>query len=115
MKMAILQGVQVEKIFPQKGRSLPQVYREEDREISSIKLIFERNECTLYKLEGRIWTELGGFHADRLTILKNGFKVTLETQLTPDSVDEGKRPEEMRERTEEASVLVVTLPQEQQE
>lgn len=44
MKMAILQGVQVEKIFPQKGRSLPQVYREEDREITSIKLIFERSE-----------------------------------------------------------------------
>ncbi|XP_063590293.1 FK506-binding protein 4-like [Penaeus indicus] len=108
---ATLHGVQVERISPQKRRSPSQLYGEKDREITSIKLVFERNKCTLYKLEAGFSTKLGGFRADHFTILKNGFKMTLDTEMTPDSVDRSERPEE---EAEEASVVIVTLPQEHQ-
>ncbi|XP_047497204.1 uncharacterized protein LOC125044552 [Penaeus chinensis] len=113
-KTATLHGVQLERIVPQRRRSPPQFNGQEDREITSVKLVFERKKCTIYKLEGGTSTKLGGFHADHFTILRNGFKMTLETEMTPDGVDEGRRPGEKREGTEEAPVVSVTLPQEQQ-
>ncbi|ROT84422.1 hypothetical protein C7M84_022396 [Penaeus vannamei] len=112
---ATLHGVQIERLFPQRRNSLSHFYGEEDREITSVRLVMERNKCALYKLEGEVHTKLGVFHADHLKKLKNGFKVTLETQMTSDDVDGGRRPKKKTKRQREASSVILTVPQEQQE
>ncbi|XP_047498134.1 uncharacterized protein LOC125045086 isoform X2 [Penaeus chinensis] len=112
---AILNDVVIERIFPQKRRSFSHFYGEEDREIMSVKLVMKNNRCTLYKLEGDTSRNLGVFHADNLTKLENGFQVTLETQMTTDDVDGGKRLKKRRRRNREASLVILTIPQEQQE
>ncbi|XP_063590408.1 uncharacterized protein LOC134767287 [Penaeus indicus] len=112
---AILNGVQIERIFPRKRCSFSHFYGEEDRETMSVKLVVKNNKCTLYKLEDDAPIELGVFHADNLTKLENGFKVSLETETPCDDVDGGKRVKETRTKKKEASLVILTIPQEQQE
>ncbi|XP_037787523.1 uncharacterized protein LOC119583088 [Penaeus monodon] len=67
---AILNGVQIERVFPEKGRPFSHFYGDEDREIMSVRLVIEKNKCALYKVEGETSTKLGVFHADHMTKLK---------------------------------------------
>ncbi|XP_027237908.2 uncharacterized protein [Penaeus vannamei] len=99
--------------FPQKGHSYrTSTGRKTER---SRPLNLSWRECALYKLEGEAHTKLGVFHADHLKKLKNGFRVTLETQMTSDDVDGGRRPKKKTKRQREASSVMLTFPQEQQE
>ncbi|XP_037787332.1 uncharacterized protein LOC119582896 [Penaeus monodon] len=111
---AILHGVQIERVFPEKGRPFSHFYGDEDREIMSVRLVIEKNKCALYKLEGETSTKLGVFHADHMTKLKNGFKVKLDTQMTTDELDGGKRLRKGRKRNRDASLVILTVPEEQQ-
>lgn len=44
---ATLHGVQIERLFPQRRNSLSHFYGEEDREITSVRLVMERSELLL--------------------------------------------------------------------
>ncbi|XP_042870634.1 myb-like protein X [Penaeus japonicus] len=94
--------------------SLSHFYLEEDAHTTSVKLVMENNKCTLYKIDNGIRTHLGVFHADHLKTLRNGFEVTLNTQLTSDTVDNGMQPKDAKRRKREEPVML-TVPEDQQE